>query len=459
MKSRKAQIYSRSHKIPNLKFKSNGLTSFGGLVVFMALFQSLLFRNRLKACFDHLGATHYGFHTIMMILIVHKIIGFRRLRELDCYRDDPLVKHVLGLRKFPDVATISRHLAQMDRQSFEKTLDLNKELVFERMVKEELTTVTLDLDGSVTWTTGCCMEGTAVGFNKAKKGARGYYPLFCTVSQTSQVLDMLHRPGNVHDSNGAAIFALTNICQVRKRLPNARIESRSDSAFFSEKYLGVLDASKVEFTVSVPFERFTELKKKIEDRHRWRRIDHRWSYFEDNKWQPEKWEDTYNYRFIFIRQRVRLQRKGPIQLDLFVLTDEKYEYKVIVTNKRTSARNILLFHNGRGSQEGTLGELKSDVGIGYLPCRKLVANQHYMVAAILAHTLTRELQMVTTHRHQGLGYKRPAMWTFKKLSTIRNVILRRAGRICRPGGELTIVMNENATVKQGMTTYLNKIAA
>ena len=157
--------------------------------------------------------------------------------------------------------------------------------------------------------------------------------------------------------------------------------------------------------------------------------------------------------------RVRLQRKGAIQLDLFVPTDEKYEYKVIVTNKRTSARNILLFNNGRGSQEGTLGELKSDVGIGYLPCRKLVANQHYMVAAILAHTLTRELQMVTTNRHQGLGYKRPAMWTFQKLSTIRNVILRRAGRVCRPGGELTVVMNENASVKQEMTTYLNKMAA
>ena len=46
-------------------------------------------------------------------------------------------------------------------------------------------------------------EGTAMGFNRKRKGARSYYPLFCTVAQTSQFLDLHHRPGNVHDSNGA----------------------------------------------------------------------------------------------------------------------------------------------------------------------------------------------------------------------------------------------------------------
>ena len=36
-----------------------------------------------------------------------------------------------------------------------------------------------------------------------KKGARSYYHLLCTVAQTGQFLDVLHRPGNVHDSKGA----------------------------------------------------------------------------------------------------------------------------------------------------------------------------------------------------------------------------------------------------------------
>ena len=75
----------------------------------------------------------------------------------------------------------------------------------ERLVAERFASVTLDFDGSVL-STGRHAEGTAVGFNKKKKGARSYYPLFCTVAQTDQVLDVHHRPGNVHDSNGADTF-------------------------------------------------------------------------------------------------------------------------------------------------------------------------------------------------------------------------------------------------------------
>ena len=56
----------------------------------------------------------------------------------------------------------------------------------------------VDFDGSVQ-STGRRAEGTAVGFNKKKKGQRSYYPLSATIAQTGQVLDVHHRPGNVHD--------------------------------------------------------------------------------------------------------------------------------------------------------------------------------------------------------------------------------------------------------------------
>ncbi|MGH8613350.1 MAG: hypothetical protein ACREYF_15385 [Gammaproteobacteria bacterium] len=61
-----------------------------------------------------------------------------------------------------------------------------------RLAKLDLPRVTLDFDGSVIGT-GRVAEGTAVGFNRKKKGQRSYYPLFYTVAQTGQVLDVLHR--------------------------------------------------------------------------------------------------------------------------------------------------------------------------------------------------------------------------------------------------------------------------
>ena len=98
-----------------------------------------------------------------------------------------------------------------------------------------------------------------MGFNKQKKGKRSYYPLFCTLGQTGQVLDMYHRPGNVHDSNGAEDFILRRIRDVRSAVPGVKLEARLDSAFFADKHVNMLDKENVEFTISVPFERFAEL--------------------------------------------------------------------------------------------------------------------------------------------------------------------------------------------------------
>ena len=204
----------------------------------------------------------------------------------------------------------------------------------------------MDFDGSVQ-STSRRAEGTAVGFNKKKKGARSYYPLFCTLAQTGQVLSFLHRSGNVHDSNGAREFILHCVQQVRGTLPGVIIEIRMDSAFFSDEIVAALNAHGVEFTISVPFERFLKLKQMIERRRRWRTIDGERSYFELN-WKPKSWPRSC--RFLMIRTRVKQQQKGPVQLDLFEPYQYGYEFKVIVTNKDLSASALVDYHGGRGSQ-------------------------------------------------------------------------------------------------------------
>ena len=156
---------------------------------------------------------------MVMLLVVHLIIGHRRLRDLDYYRDDELVKRVLGLKRLPDVSTVSRSLSSADERSVGNVRAESTTVVRERLVVEGLASVTLDFDGSVL-STGRHAEGTAVGFNKTKKGARSYYPLFCTVAQTDQVLDVHHRPGNVHDSNGADAFIERCVRTVRGSLPH-----------------------------------------------------------------------------------------------------------------------------------------------------------------------------------------------------------------------------------------------
>jgi hypothetical protein len=294
-----------------------------------------------------------------------------------------------------------------------------------RLAALGLSRVTLDFDGSVIGT-GKSAEGTAVGFNRNKKGQRSYYPLFCMVAQTGQVLDVLHRSGNVHDSHGAKDFILSCIAVVRAALSRVSIEVRMDSAFFSDEIVGGLDTAGVEYTVSVPFERFTDLKARIEARCFWWPGTAKWDYFEA-KWKPKAWKTPH--RFLFIRTRVKQQHKEPIQLDLFVPHDYGYEFKVILTNKPMGARKALVFHNGRGSQEGILAELKSDNALGYVPTPTWLGNQIYLLSVLLAHNLGRELQMIAHPPSRATLEKRPAFWAFERLDTFRRRICPALGLI------------------------------
>lgn len=451
MKSSKAEIHAKFHKIPDVRFEDQQMTSFSGLLIFQLLFKRIRLRQRLKNCFAHMKVCPiFGHHLVVMLLIIHLVLGFRRLREADYYRDDPLVLRLMGLRKIPDVSTISRTLSTMEIQGIENVRILSRSLVVEGLQREQFPRITLDFDGSVQSTKGHA-EGTAVGFNKAKKGARSYYPLFCTIAQTGQFFDVHHRPGNVHDSNGACDFMLRCFEEVKNELNGTIFEARMDSAFFNQDILTMLEENNIQFTASVPFERFPELKDMIETRKRWRKIDKEWSYFE-TEWKPKSWKNTF--RFILVRKKTKKQQKGHLQLDLFEPRDFEFTYKVIVTNKPESAEHVVQFHNGRGSQEAVFGDAKNDAALDLIPCKRLGANQVYTLCAMIAHNLSREIQMLAKPSTSCSSLKRPAAWKFEKLDTLRHRIIQRAGRLTRPQGKLTLTMSGNKSVRKDLLNFL-----
>ena len=100
-----------------------------------------------------------------------------------------LVLRIAGLRKLADVSTISRALAQIDAKGVENVRALSRSFAMQALVRENFARLTFDFDGSVQSTKGHA-QGTAVGFNKQKKGARSCYLLFCTVAQTDQFFDV-----------------------------------------------------------------------------------------------------------------------------------------------------------------------------------------------------------------------------------------------------------------------------
>jgi hypothetical protein len=273
------------------------------------------------------------------------------------------------------------------------------------------------------------------------------------VAQTSEFFDIHHRPGNVHDSNGASEFMEDCVDHVRAVLPHSQLEARMDSAFFEQNMLQLLHGREVEFTVSLPFERFPTLKQMVQDRVRWHKLDDTWSSFETT-WLPKSW-DAAAYRVIFVRKRYEKPFKGPLQLDLFEPRDKDYQYKAIMTNKLVGPKAILSFHNGRGSQEALFGEAKTYAQLDNVPCRTRVANQLCTAASMLAHNLGRELQMLTWEQQRKTTAKRLALWAFENLGTLCNRIVRRAGKMTRPGRKLTLTVSADDLVRSEFLAYLD----
>lgn len=437
MRVSRKNVTSATHAIPEIRFEEQELTSFGGLVMLQALLQAIGLRSRLRAAVGHLSSSSgYCASRMVLLMIVHLFLGWRRLRDLDYYRTDPLVKHVVGLHRMPDVSTVSRRLTEFDQRSVDNLRGLLRGLVAERAIAASPRRLTLDFDGSVISTKARGIEGTAVGYNSKSKGSRSYYPLFAVMAQTGQAFDILHRAGNCHDSRGALDFILA--CEQNLYSEGFRgiLEVRLDGAHYSDATCTGLHDASVEFSVSVPFERLPHLKGIIEDRVLWHRIDDEWSYFEWS-WRPNA-KSPRSFPCVIYCRRVAKPRKGPIQLDLFEPIERGYEYKVVMTNKHLSAAALLRYHNGRGSQEASFAEAKSQLGLGYLPSRHQVGNQVYMLCNLIAHALGRELQMRAAPRRSNNTATRACLWALERIGTLRNRLVKRAARLIHPQGKLVL---------------------
>lgn len=456
MKVSKKSIQSKTHAVPMIQFQSQQLTSYSGITLLQTLFQRIGLREKLHKCFNHLNsdALSYGYGIITQLLIVHLFLGKRKLQDLQYYDNDPMVLRLLGLSTLPNCSTVSRRLSKMDSQCVLNLRQFNRDFVLDRLIDLKPRRITLDFDGTVL-STGRYAEGTAVGFNKKKKGQRSYYPLNCTLAQTGQVFDVWHRPGNVHDSNGAKAFILDCIERVKARFPSVIIEVRMDSAFFSESIVDTLNAKAVEFSISVPFARYTELKAMIENRKRWRTLNQETSFFE-SQWKPKSWGQRY--RFVFVRERTKVQDKKPVQLDLFTPYEYEHGFKVILTNKPLKVKKLISYHNGRGYQENIFAELKSQIQMDYIPTRNLAGNQVYLMASLIVHNMNREMQMICTAPERNTTAKRSPLWIFEKIESIRSNFIQIAGRLTAPQGKLTLTMNANQALEKEFTTLMDALA-
>jgi len=65
--------------------------------------------------------------------------------------------------------------------------------------------------------------------------------------------------------------------------------------------------------------------------------------------------------------------------------------------------------------------------------------------------------MISNEKIRNTTEKRNSLWVFKKINTIRQNVIRCAGRITRPQGKLKLTMNKNDAVEKELLHFLDAL--
>jgi hypothetical protein len=226
----------------DITFSQERISAHGGLEIFRRYHKVLELPRRLReALAPHDLHGDYGVVGIAFSILALIVVGGWRVTHLAFLGSDPIVLRFAGLRRLPFDRTVVRWLKRFSSQALLALETLIRDLVHEQIERAKLSSLTLDLDGTVL-RTGAKVEGTARGFNPHHPKDPSYYPLTAHVAPLGQILRVWNRPGNVHDSHNAAGFLRGILGDLRARFgARLRLALRMDGAFFVPEVLRCLD--------------------------------------------------------------------------------------------------------------------------------------------------------------------------------------------------------------------------
>jgi hypothetical protein len=441
MRYNKRILVARKNKILPIKFVRQDMTTYSGLTLIDHCLRLYGIQHRLKKAMNGYGFKgDYSIGDILFVLLIMLLVGAERLKHLDYLRSDPLFCRVVRLTRIPHRTKLSSALKQFTSDSLKALIELNSELVVDKLQELGLMEITIDLDGTVITSRGN-PSWAFKGYNPIKKGAKSYFPLTAHVAETGHFLSIMNRPGNVHDSNRA----LTVIQTIHRQLSGFSIGFRADSAFCVPDVINYLLAKHLCFAIKAPFWKITALKQAVQQRKRWFRIDKRWSYF----WIKDPIDSIDHEHYVLVLRKKLRCPEGPFQLDLFSPNNGVYQYSAVVTDSKDwDPAQLCLFVSGRSAQENSIGELKTSFAFDHIPTNTYQANSAYMQMSQMAYNLSISMQ-----HSMGLAKENPSnpkstrQHKVMEWRTFRFLILNRAGRIAWDQGKKALEMTKNAATK------------
>jgi hypothetical protein len=451
---RKDSIRGRVKSDLAIVFTDEKLSAYGGIELFRRFLDRSGFTERLQKVFAiRQFDGDYGSFRITLALVGLLLVGGTRLRHLRVLERDPLFLRFARLHRLPTDRTVSNTLKETTSAVRERLGDLLRDVAFDTARAAGLSRITIDLDGTVL-RAGLCAEGAERGFNPHHPKDKSYYPLTAHLAQTGQLLAVVNREGNVHDSHRALETLAFVVDAVRANLAPRHLEARFDGAFFRRDILEFLERSRIEYAIKAPLWDWLDTRRLIAQRRRWKRIGPDLQAFSTTLRIPQ-WNRSL--RVAVYRKHVSHQTRKNFQLDLFDPNDGHCEYASVATNKRIGLRSLWDFMAGRGGHEKTLGELKQHLAFDTIPSHDWDANTTWQLISALTHNVLRQFQIATTAPARLNGPKRTYRWVLESLRTFRYEVLNLPAKLARPEGRTELRIAASRDTQERIRKIVNAL--
>ena len=360
----------------------------------------------------HLLKAHLPYHESDHVLnfAYNAICNGTCLQDIELRRTDENFLDALGTRRIPDPTTAGDFCRRFTDNDVEKLIDalnVTRRRVWAQQPDDFFECATVDLDGTLTPTTGRCKLGMDIAYN----GLWGYHPLIVSLANTGEILSVINRSGNrpSHENAAREVDRALYVCLqggFRKVLV------RGDTDFSQSQHLdGWDDLPRIRFIFgfdAIP--KLTALADELPEKA-WRRLKRPARY--QVQTQPRQRPADVKDRIVKERgfETLRLQSEDVAEFDYRPLacrksyrmvvvrkniTREKGEqalfdevrYFFYITNERESAADDIVFSaNDRCNQENLIAQLKGGVRALQAPVDTLTSNGAYMVMTALAWNL------------------------------------------------------------------------
>jgi hypothetical protein len=360
----------------------------------------------------HLLKLHLPYHESDHVLNVayNALCHGACLQDIELRRNDENFLQALGTRRIPDPTTAGdfcRRFTDRDVETLIDALNDTRRRVWAGQPDDFFACATIDLDGSLTATTGQCKHGMDIAYN----GVWGYHPLIVSLANTGEVLSIINRPGNrpSHENAAREVDRALLVClQAGFRT----VLVRGDTDFSQSEHLDGWDdfprvrfifgfdagPKLVEIAEQLPPKAWRRLKRparspvRTQPRRRPANVKDRIVQergFETLRLQSEDVAE-FDYRPVACRTSFRMVvvRKNITRENGEQALFDEVRYFFYITNERdASADEIVFSANDRCNQENLIAQLKGAVRALTAPVDNLVSNGAYMVMTALAWNL------------------------------------------------------------------------